>query len=171
MVNPPPSKDDPIIIVLDGHGSRFNIELLKKLLSLWVYIYIMLPNSTQFTCPWDQQPFKEYNNERNKNHFHFFEYCENKNISFNIVHESMVCIRSIKTAASKKNCLAGLAMSGYIPWNPGKAGTKEGMQYADGEEEKSAQEDVYDETTKQKIRAYLKLGGSITCKEFFNAIK
>ena len=72
---------------------------------------------------------------------------------------------------SNKACLAGLKMAGYIPWNDKANQTWEGLQYDDGEEEIAEREDPHSETTKQKIRKYLKIGGMITSQEFFEAIK
>lgn len=118
-------------------------------------------------------PFKEYNRIRKENHEIAYEHCENTNSRYTIVHEAIVCIRSMKEAVGKNNDngKAGLKQAGYVPWNPLKAETAEGLQFDPEEQAKAENVSPYDQTQKQKIRKYLRIGGLITSDDFIEAVK
>lgn len=166
-------------MLMDGHGSRFDIEYLQFLLWHFILLFIILPNATHLLCALDSVPFREFSRVYKKNNELASKYCRQQNISFNIVHQALIVTRSMYEAVGKsnKNGKAGLKNVGLVPWSPEKASTMEGVQYDEKEPEESEKQKArdqispYNQTQKQKIRQYLRFGGLITDPKFFKAIQ
>ena len=114
------SRRNSLIVICDGHRSRFNSKRLLELENKNVIVFVGVPNATHIYQTLDDQIFLQYNNARKRLQREWkrtkfdtkFKLHDEIEVNLNALKEVMVTTKKYIQSAAK-NC-------GYLPFDPEK---------------------------------------------------
>lgn len=115
------SATKPLIVICDGHTSRFSVKFLLECMKRHIWIFVGVPNGTHIYQTLDNLIFKEFNRIRYQLKMEF-EIQLSKTVSFTTEHEIAIMVTSLrKVMKDTKQYIEGSCKNcGIVPFDPSK---------------------------------------------------
>jgi hypothetical protein len=121
---PPEIRDEPILLILDGHPSRLHLEALTILDACGVDVLCLPAHSTHVLQPFDvaiASPLKVYFKKRLMGSLHLLRDADpNKREKTDLLRYIMCesFLDAYREATTRTNCAAGFRAAGIVPFAP-----------------------------------------------------
>ena len=157
-----------MIIICDGHSTRFNSKRLLELEQNNVILFIGVPNATHIYQTLDDQIFLQYNNARKRlqrqwkrtHYVQKFKLHDEIETNLKALKEVMVTTKKYIESAAK-NC-------GFIPFDPEKLKQISSLTFNVEDDINNSSSIQHKRVRKCKPNSLLPNGGVITCEKMRN---